>query len=516
MHRFAAWPLVAAVLLAPVGCRPDGRDGLEPVAVELPEPLPLPDDPVAAAWIERPGALLAEIDPWIAADLNPTATLERGLAQFTTPEMARTLAAAVDAERPWASVRLADGEELAHLPVRADAVADLAQSLGSLSAEGEFGAVRLPEAPPVEDPAAGPWSRRPHLAWLDRDAGTLTIATGLRALVTGRTLAARYGETPVFLTIDGSMLPEIVPIARATARGTLDDLEVVAVFDPDTDPLAGAGIADGALTGLLAVPEIALGGSTRVPGHEELVRDTIVRIDEVVERQSFLVQGLLEDLQTKLNAALRTWNGRVLVALGPPGHVRVAYGADDPKKSGVAVLRFAETVLGNLDFVRNFTSQVPDAFLDKNAGEAAGEPVHRLTVRGARSLLPEPAHALLDDKGRLLAAAAWSRHAGAGVAVVGPRPVVVLEQWLAATADQPTGAATLEDLGSARIALDPAQAAPLAQGPLRPEPWLALEASTPARTFVARRVDARTVSVRVVTERPRPARLQREAPSPSP
>ena len=513
--RLPLLALLGATLVAPLGCKhtgdtAGGPKSSRPARVKLPDPLPLPDQPVAAAHVENPGAALAMVDPWVEESLAAAAVLERGLTQFTTAEVATQIAATIDPARTWSSVRLGDGEEIAHFSVLAQQSEQLAEILDGLAKEGRFGARRLPERPPVEETEEGPWSHKPHLAWLDPETGNLTIATSLPGLVTGAKISEAYGKAPLFVTADGSMMPEIVPLTRITAQGELSDLEVTATLDEGYDPAAELSLEAGALTGLLSGPDTVVGVTSRMAGHEEVVKTLIRNIDRMVDEQPFLLQGILQDMQKKFNAIARSWNGRFYVALGPPGHVRVAYGADDPKKSGVAVLRFTQTVIDNANLIRNFTSQVPSISLKKNVGEGAGEPIHRLSVSKAKSLLQAEAHALVDDKNKLRVAGAWSRHAGAGMVVVGPESTSVLQRWLEASSNAPAGEATTGDLGAAMVALSPEQAPALRNTQLDPSVLFGLTGDGPRRTIVAERVDERTIKLHVTGV---PKRVRKGAPA---
>lgn len=507
-RRLVVASILGAALFVPIACKtPAGGTsrGVGRTTVALPEPLPLPASPVAAAHVERPGTALGMADPWVEESLTANAVLMRGLEQFTTPEAAAWIAPAIDPDETWSSVRLADGEEVAHFPVRPEAAAQLSKQLSGQAKEGKFGAVRLPERPDVVDESSGPWSHKPHLAWLREDLGTLTIATSLRGLATGPYISETYGEAPVYVTVDRSMIPAVVPLERVTASGTLHELVVTAKVAADFDA-SELQIEKGALTGLLAGRGLVAGATTRVADHEAIVKRVIANVDSTVEQQPFLLQGILQDMQRKLNAVLRSWDGRVMVALGPPRHVRAAYGSEDPKRSGVAVLRLLQSVVDNVKLLRNFTDQLPSLSIKKSAGEAAGEPIHLLSVGKARGLMQEELHPLVDDHNRLRVAMAWSRHAGAGMVVVGPQAVATLEGWLEAAAKQPAGEQTLEDFGAAVVALDPAQAPALRNRELRPDVLLGLDATGPRRTVVGRWLDATTFQVKLSAP---PARVKR-------
>jgi hypothetical protein len=502
--------LLGCAAISPAGCKKSTTDGgtTRVARLKLPDPLVLPAEPVAAAYLANPVAALALVDPWVEESLAPAKVLERGLAQFTTPEVATQLAPTIDPAKPWASVRFPERDEVAYFPIKEEARSALEQALKPLSREGRFGAVRLPQAPEAEQSESldetphTPWSTpKPHLAWLDPDTGHLAIGTSLPALVTGRGLAKAYGSTDVFVTVDGRMLPPIVPLTRVTAKGSLEDLEVTAALADDEDPIAELQLADGALTGLLSGPGMVAGATTRFGAHEEVVQRLIRNINRMVDEQPFLMQGLLRDLQKRFNAVARSWNGRVMVALGPPGHVRVALGSDDPKKAGIATTRFLEAIVDNVKLFRNFTSQVPSVSLKKKQGEGGGEPVHKLSVGNARGMLQKEAHALVDDKNKLRVAMAFSRHDGAAMGVVGPDAVAVLEQWLDASAKAPAGEDTTGDLGAVMVALDPQEAPALRKKEVALDVLFGLRANGPLRNVVLTKVGERKLKARVTTPR---------------
>ena len=175
----------------------------------------------------------------------------------------------------------------------------------------------------------------------------------------------------------------------------------------------------------------------------------------MVKRQNFFVQGILGDMVSKLAAVLRSWDGRFVAGIGPEGHLMLAYGAKDPKKSGRAVLVLVGTVIDNIKLARNFTSKVPKIAIKRNAAQVGPDPIHRLIISGIKSEVPRSMRSLLDKEGRLRLAFAFPRHAGGGVITVGPRPVPMLKRWLEESAKAPSGADTSDDYAALAVRLPP-------------------------------------------------------------
>lgn len=481
VHRFAfALTLTCAgalITTAASGCDRSGRQGGRSPGLDLPDPLPLPADPPALAHVEAPAELLGLVDPWLDLDFTPRATLERELLRFTTPEMADAIAAAIDPTQPWDVVRLGPDEEIAWVPVREDARAGLTVTLDGLPREGDFGAHVLPRDAKTS-------SAPVHLAWLDPRSGHLAVAQSLRGLATAPQLAETYGEQPVVLAVDASLLPDALPVARAKARGTSKSMDIEVVARDGFDVGDQLESTEGALTGLLGDPTLVGAVSSRWVNHEGFVKQIIADIGDEVNAQPFLVRGIFEDMARRFNAVLRSWNGRWAAGVAQGGHVYAAFGTDDPKKSGVATLRFLQAVVDNVKLARNFTQDVPNVSLKKNAGDAGGEPIHRFRFARAAKFAPD-LEPVLDDKGRLNVAFAFSRHAGAGLVVVGPEPVVQARKWLIASNKGASGSDSTQDLAAATLSITPAQLKNLRDN-ANPETVLSLQAAGPRRDLTVR------------------------------
>ncbi|MEE9381932.1 MAG: hypothetical protein V3V08_00770 [Nannocystaceae bacterium] len=480
---------------SPVG---QGKSGSKapPPPRHLPPALALPREPPAAAHVAAPAALLATLDPYVPESLHPTLFLRRELGRVTTPAMASALASAVDPYKAWSAARLGPQNEIAYFPVRTKAASDLRFRLAKLPPKGKFGAVTLPAA------AAGKGrpARPRYIAWYDERSGTLTIARTLRGTVTGPKLRTTYGHKTVTLRLAGNQIPRGIPLSNVTATGSLGDFSIRAKFRAGQDPIAQNELRAGALTGLLDDPGIIAGGSTRWSGSDNFIKKTISRTRKEVGRQSFLVRGVLEDMAAKFYTALRSWDGRALIALGRPKHLRLAFGSTDPAKSERAVLRLLAQVKANAEILRNFTSGVPKVSLRKNAATAGKRKVHRVTLSGIRKYVPAELKPLLDAKGRLKLALAWSPRAQAGLVVVGPQATDELKRWLRATSRATPGAQTRKDVLAGTLSVAPAQLAQLSSAaPSWARLW-SLRGGGPRSDLVARRSGKDGATLRVITK----------------
>jgi hypothetical protein len=461
-------PLFALALLLGSACKQSStHDGKRPEAkaeararkLKLPEPLPLPADPPLATWLDRPAPVLARVQPYMPAPLDVRAIVGQLLAGVTRADLAEQFAAAINLDAPFCNVVLDEGQEIVRIsPTKRD-VEVLTKLLAELEPVGEFGAVALP-------PSATGSSDRAWLAWLDPRDGTLMLATSERGLVSGPAMQDAYGATPVFFTFDPTRMPALavdLPIGRVQASGNLDALHVEVALTDAGDPLAELPIANGTLGGMLGGSNLALGASTRYSDHERTVKDLIREVDGQVDQLPFLVRSIGEDMAKKLNTVLRSWDGRVLGAIGPVGHVRIAYGSEDPEKAEVAMIRLLQSAVDNIKFARNFISEVPRVTLRRGVGKGDGEDIDLLIVHDASRLIPSELRALVDGEGKLNIAMAWSNRVGGGVVIAGPRAAEELGRWLDETKGAASGADTRQQFAAALFAADPESVRTLAQ-----------------------------------------------------
>lgn len=429
--------------------------------VQLPDPLPLPAEPKAAAYLAQPQGAVDLLSPYSPYPLQIRGLIQLALGRVTTPTLAEQLATAVDPEGTFSNVVLEGREEVIRLSIAPESAKDLAAELAKLEAVGEFGAVRLPSADGGGGSEGKPARAREWLAWIDaEDGGALVIANSLPGLVTGRELKKAYGQRDVFFTANLASLPlpaEIageIPFAHVEGRGDLSKVELILEAKEGVDPLAGIPIAPDTLGGLLDGPDITAGASTTYADYDSAVREVIVEVNSQVKALPFLVRGIGENLAAKLNTVLRSWDGRVLVALGPSGHLRVAYGAKDVDNSRVAMIRLIQAVVENVEVGRKFMSQLPRLSFRRRVAKGDGNDVELFVIHEATNKVPPELRGLVDGKGRLNVAMSWSERAGGGMFVVGPQAEVELARWLDETKGSASGKDTRELLASATFAGD--------------------------------------------------------------
>lgn len=464
---------LAAVLLvaAPVGCKkaspsaqPDtaaadtggakktGRFGIAEHGPRLPSPHRLSPEPDAGAFVAHPAAVLASLEAFIPQAPPLAALAELILATQMPDELAARLAPHIDGERPWAAVHVA-GEDILQLPLRAGA--DVA-ALQGLPTRGDFGAVELAAPAIATDPGG---AAAPRLAWHDKQSNTLALARTLEGIATTRLLRGTYGARPLWGTVAGARAKAFVPefpYARVAAVGQgLHDLDVTVIAAPGQPLPVARDIATGAMTGMLAVPDLAVGVSTRWPGHKKAVQDAIREMNANVDRAGFAAKMMLDPLVDQAARALRRWNGRVLLAVGPARHVRLAFGADDPAGAFKDLAALFRSVIDNLSLARMFAN-VPGASLRQVADKPTQ--VYVLTVDGIARNLPAAAKPLLDDKGRLRVAFAASERAGGVQLVIGPDPAPIVEAWAGHA-----GESAPDDLVAGVLAVSPEHLQPLMQ-----------------------------------------------------
>ena len=483
--RLASLLTLGLILLASSACPKQGSspDGKTPETkakakseIELPDPLPLPTEPALASWIESPQKAVDMLAPYSPIPVDVRTVVEQALLGLTEPALAQEVAAAVNLLQPLSNVVL-DDQEIIRLSLLAEGRAALTERFAKLEAVGEFGAVALPKRP---DAGGREW-----LAWIDEgDGGVLVLGNSLEGLATARQLQAKYGQDPIFFTADPSAmpLPVDVPLARVSGRGDLNHVVIEARVTAGQDPLAGIPIAAGTLGGLLGGANIVAGASSRYADYQDTVRDITGRINAEVHELPFLVRGIGEDLAAKFNTLARTWDGRVLVAVGPAKHVRLAYGANDVAKSEVATIRLLQSVVDNVSVIRKFTTQVPKISLRRRVAKGGGEDVEMLVIHDAHTLVPAELRPLLDDERKLNVAMGWSERAGGGLIVVGPQADSQLAAWLDEAAAAPDHSTTAAQLVAASFAGEPAQLRELlanASGALDVTTLLGLDGSGP-------------------------------------
>lgn len=441
----------------PEGKSPGARRDRDELA--LPDPLALPADPQAASWIAQPQRAVAMVARYSPVPIELSVGVERALGALTEPALAGEIARAVNLSLPFANVVLDDGQEVIRLSLKSAGRTSLAGRFTEFEPIGDFGAVKLPRRPSPEGQPPPRATTNEWLAWIDEgDGGTLVLANSLAGLVTGRTLKPAYGKQPIYFTADPSALPIPIelPFSRVTGRGDLSSVVIEVQAIDGQDPFTQLPIAPGTLGGLLDGPQISAGASTRYADHEALVHEIIIEVDSIVSDLPFMLRGIGKDVAAKLNATLRTWDGRVLAAMGPRDHLRLAYGATDVENSRVAVLRLLQAVVSNVSLARNFTNRIPKMTLRRRVAKGNGIDVELFVLHNAANLSPQ-LRVLVDRENRLNVAMAWSKRAGGGMIVIGADAPRELADWLDHTKASASNDATNGQLFAASVAAEPEQ-----------------------------------------------------------
>lgn len=461
---------LATTLLAAPGCKKAPQHTASKPAVErvgrrtppgpvLPAPHRLSKEPDAGVFVARPSALLASVDALVPQAPPLAAVVEGVLGAQAPAELAARLAPQISGDRPWAGVHVA-GEDIVVLPLKPGKADDVAAALTGLPTRGDFGAVQLPA--PALDVERDQKPPAPRLAWLDKQTNNLVFADTVQGLSTSRQLASTYGGRPLWFTLASQRAAAYTPVfpyARLSVVG--DGLHAL-----DVDVLAAPGkplpdtkdLGPGALTGMLDGPGLAVGVSTRWPGHKKAVGDIIKKMNSSVDRAGFAAKLMLDPLVDQAARTLRRWNGRVLVGAGPARHVRIGLGADDPVAAYRDLTGLLRTLIDNLSLARMF-ADVPGASL-KKVGDT-----NLLTVDGVARHVPAAAKPLLDDKNRLRVAIAHNERAGGVLVVIGPDPTPILQGWVKAAAAGEPGKQSTDDLLAGALAVSPERLKPLIDTP---------------------------------------------------
>jgi hypothetical protein len=431
----------------------------------MPEPLPLPASPAMAAHLAAPAELARTVDTYTPESVTTKRLAGEILSGLQLPQLQTEVAAGVDASRPWAAARVAD-QNILYLPLRKSAIDAVNTVLEGYPKEGKFGAVRLPVP---EDAAYASSEEGKRVAWLNEPDASFAVAGNLRGIATAQQLVAAYDDDPLFFTLGregAEKLGVTLPAERVTLRGAgPHQFELTAKGLSEDGVKALDELDNGALTGTLEAPQVAVGASTRWAGHADAVRTIISRITRQVKEQNFLIRGVLEDLVKRLNSTLRAWNGRVMVGVGPSYHMLLSLGSDDVNKAERAVLHLLSGVTGNLKTAKSFGLPVPSVKLRKSTQTSANTKIHLVIVGKLGDAMPPAVKPLLDDKARLRVAMAFSKRAGGGMFVVGPEATKHLSQWLADSAKTTSAADSENDLLAATIAVKPDTLRPAMEQP---------------------------------------------------
>lgn len=485
--------LTLGLALVP-GCKRDG-DTSSPSTVAapkptrkagMPRPYRLPAQPEMAAFIAAPDEAMA------AARMYAAGVLPQGRQMLSSALSAnpsaddRKLAAWIDDSKAWAAVR-AENQDILWLPIQADRVAELKGHLAGKPPAGSFGAVNLQRT-----------NAGPKLAWFDEQTGYLALADDEKGIATAPHIPFEYGKNGGFyVTITAEHARRIAgqaPFSRLEIKGAgPHDFELVT---EDTDVSQApelAKLTEGALTGMLEAKQIAVAASSKYKDHEAWVKKVLGDTGRTVSKQNFLVRGNLEQLHRRLGATLRSWDGRMVVGVGPKDHLLLGFGSGDPKKMGGATHHLIEGVRDNISMARQFGIDIPKVRWAKNKTTAAGHNIAVAAVESARKVIPSEFHSLIGERGDIRIAMAFSDRLGGAMVVVGPSSDVVLKRWLEQTQSAKAGDATKGDFAAATIAVDPKHFATIANGDVEAAAakLLGLNAEKDPTRIVVRRQDKR-------------------------
>jgi hypothetical protein len=445
---------------------------------DLPKPYALPAKPPMAMHVAVPSQVLVALAGYVGKSGDARSVL-RSFANMRGGGIETALVPYVDLQRPWDAATI-ENVSIVNVPIEKARVADVKRLLAGKPTTGDFGAVDLQR--PAEQPG-------PKLAWLDERTATLALADDLRGLSTAGELGRAYGKSPLFFTIDAAQAKAEgaieFPFARVHAKGEgVHDFHITTEGAADIEGLEA--ISDGALTGLLSTPDLAAGVSTKYASYHQVIKDITGRATRMLNDQNFLVRGVMEDMVKRFNAVVRSWNGRVLVGVGPQHHVVLALGSEDPGKASSSVVSFVSSVTSNIELASSFGIEVPRIRLKKNRATSEGIAIHAVALMNAKKQVPAELAPLLDAEGNLRIAFAGSPRGGAVMVVIGPEASETLVKWIAHTKGAVPGNASRDHLVAATFATSTAGLAPLTKQQ-SPATLLQLRADRPPTSAVVRR-----------------------------
>ncbi|HET6582992.1 MAG TPA: hypothetical protein VFG69_06090 [Nannocystaceae bacterium] len=468
---------------------------------DLPRPYSLPADPPMAMHVGAPAQVLAALESYVGRSGDPRSLL-LSLAAYRGGAFEAALVPAIDLQRPWDAATI-EGKSIVQLPIERAKMAQVKRLLLAKPAAGKFGAVDL------QRPAD---QNGPKLAWLDEENATLALADDLRGLATAGELARAYGKSPLWFTIDAAQAKHEgaveFPFSRIHVRGDgVHDFRITTEGPTQIEGLDA--ITEGALTGLLSSPDLAAAATTRYAGYQKVIKDLTGRATRTLNDQNFLVRGVMEDMVKRFNTVVRSWNGRVLVGVGPQHHIVLALGSEDAKKASSSAVSLMSAVMGNLSLASSFGLKLPHLRFQKNKISAEGIAIHGVALENARKQLPPELATLLDERGDLRMAFAGSPRAGAVLVVVGPDAPNALARWISQTKGATPGNATRDHLAAVTLATSTSGLAPLTQEQSA-APLLQLRADRPPTSAIVQR---KGESFDVHVRGPAPAKPQRTAVS---
>lgn len=450
--RFALLAFAVIFIFVSCGCPskkaarrlPETLTKSTPPKPTLPQPFPIPKSPSAAVHLASPLAVLADLKLYYPQAPDMAVVTERILQTQAPREIVQQLTPWIAQTKPWALIHLSN-EEIVHLPVLQSQLSTATAMLAPYPKIGNFGAVTLP-APMT--PLGSSEQQPPRLAWIDPQTSTITFASSLRGLVTGRELPQVFAKHAVWAEVSKEHLLRYdidLPFERITAQGPrLHHLQIHAsVAEQQQLPHLNQ-LSQGGLTGLLESAQATLGLTTRQSNYQKLTQSIVSDIQRSVNQAGFLGKMVLNDLAQQSITVIRSWNGRVFLGLGPEGHVLIGLGTDRPNQTYQQTLRLIRTLMENLSVGRMLIGNLPRISLHK-----VGKDPHTgyvVTLAQAQRLLGRQGAALLDNQGRLKFAFTFRERNGGMLAVLGPQAEQVLQTWSVAAATARPATESLNDL----------------------------------------------------------------------
>ncbi len=451
----------------------------------MPKPYRLPAKPDLAVYVDAPAQAITASQSYAPGVLPSYRALIQTAVADAPTDFDKRIGVFVDTKRPWAAA-IVENQEILWLPIAAGKKVELAGLLAPKPPEGKFGAVSLQRS-----------GNGAKVAWFDADNSYLALADDLRGIATARELPHEYGKNGLYIAASAQQAQRFAgqaPFSRLEIKGAGPHDFKLVTEDTNTSEIPELGkITEGALTGMLQSKQIALGVSTKYTDHASWVKKTLGNAKRTIDKQNFLVRGNLEALHKRGGAMLRSWDGRVLAGVGPSRHLLLGFGSADAGKMGSATHRLIEGVRDNISMARQFGINIPKVRFAKSKMTAAGFNIAVVAVQSAKKVVPKEYWALLDDRGELRIAMAFSRHAAGGMFVIGGSAEHVLGKWLEQTKSAKSGAQSTKDFVAATFAVDPKTMASLASGDLGQltTKLLSLSAKQAPTTVVVRRDDKR-------------------------
>ena len=482
--------LLATTLCVPLAaCKHDGAKTTGPGGANveaparkpgMPRPYKVPAKPELALHVAAPAQLIDVGAAHVPGVPDARALVRQTLGRYGDFE--RALGDYVDLDRSW-DAALVSGQLVAQIPLTDAGVAQVKGLLADKAPAGKFGAVNL-----------GTTGPGPKLAWLDEQTKLLTLADDERGLATGADVAAAFASKPVFFTTDAAQAQKygaIVPFQSIAVSGSGTDALDIRIEGVAAEHLARLGdIEAGALTGLVESRHLAAAVTTRYAHADRDVKSIMSRGQRQVDQVPFFVKGNAEDLLRRAGAFLRSWNGSVMVGVGPKQHLYIGLGSDDARKTGLAFNHLMNGVMSNLSLAKTFGVGVPKLRYAKNKSETSGVTISALALEGARKYVPSEYHALLNGDGDLRIAIAFVNRTGAMMIVAGPGCVSAMQNWIEDIKTATPAADSRGDYLASSVALDANVVRTLLAGTMRPEQLLQLDAGRAPSTVVVRRKDA--------------------------